>query len=284
MASHAVIKHMPQSRKDLSMDINFKVMSFRVHGLSVCKAKALLKVKTFGLSEIKNRVEQLTRWWRVRTYDFLKHKVFEHNPLRVQYLRNCLPSIGLLKKDHYEIRRCYSYACPWCWNRRYCEVPYKILHRYFRNNNDKLCQYYVRVCEYPKVKYAKAPSLYRDHCQQAIAFCRKLTRRKNVDGGLCHTYLEPCLDGFKIVTKLIVSSKEPVTFDPSFSFSFQFASASARKLSLYFGNYPFALLKRNLGSKGLCMFLKNMPKGNRKFLRFGKLYGKPKDELRRPQS
>jgi hypothetical protein len=260
------------------MDADFKVVSFRLHNLSVCKAKALLKLKTFDLTEIQSRVKQLTHWWRVRTYDFMRFKVFEHNPLRVQYLRNCLPSVGLLEKSSLQFRKCLSYACPWCWNRRYCEIPYKVISKYVKENKTAVCQYYVKTIDYPKSKYAKASKLFKEQSEQAIVLCRKLTRRKSVDGGMCHTYLEPAAEGFKVITKLIVSSQSLLNLDDSFVF--QFSSTSARKLCSYFGYYPFSLLRRNFGSKGFCLFLKNMPKGNRKFLRFGKFYGKDKHAQR----
>jgi hypothetical protein len=93
-------------------------------------------------------------------------------------------------------------------------------------------------------------------------------------GGVSIVYLEPKQNGFKIVAKLLVSSKKFIELDSSFLP--MMVSSNCSKIVVRFGSYPFAMLNRKNMTKGFAFFVKNINKKIRRTGCYGKLYKRRK--------
>ena len=247
------------------MDVDFTVLSYYQSRLNLCKCFCLFKNNLKTTDEIKQKVCKLLKVWRFSTYKLMHKKVFEHNPVRVQYLRNCPPSIGKLNIDQ-TFRVCKFYSCPWCWSRRYGGKTLNILKQHLQNNKDTKLYYFIKETNFSKNDYKKSPDLFKKQSTELIGVCRKLTRRNSVLGGMSFTFLEPNDTGFKIVTRLIVSSKKNLTLP---EYVLKYKSVDCLRVAYRFGNYPYNFVRPTLSLKGLSFFLRNKNKAVKSSIFFG---------------
>lgn len=255
------------------MDIDFVIKTYKLTELNRCKSVGLFHVN-YDFAGLQKKIDKLLTVWRIRTYDFMRKGVFEHNLVRVQYLRNCIPSLGYYGSELNGIRYCRFYSCPWCWNRRYCGNLFKKLLDHKRKYSETKFYYFKFEKEYLKNQYKHSIKLIKEKCQEIIELNRKLTRRVSVLGGVSMVYLEPKQNGFKIVAKLLVSSKKLIELDSSFSP--MMVSSNCSKIVVRFGSYPFAMLNRKNMTKGFAFFVKNINKKIRRTGCYGKLYKRRK--------
>ena len=249
------------------MDVDFNVINYYPSVINLCKCFCLFKNNYKDLSQIKEKTYKLLKIWRLATYRLMDRKVFEHNPVRVQYLRNCPPSLGQLNIDQ-TFRLCKFYSCPWCWSRRYGVKTFKKLKDHITANTDTRFYYFTKESKYIKKNYANSPVLFKTQCFDAVTLCRKLTRRNSVLGGMCFTFLEPQDSGFKIVTRLLVSSKKRIDVA---GFTTQYETIDPLRLAYRFGSYPYNLIRPTLNLKGLAYFIKNKNKAIKSSIFFGNL-------------
>jgi hypothetical protein len=254
------------------MDADFKVSGHRLTKLTNAQSYSLFKRPSNNVFDLQKNINLMLSVWRLRTYDFMSKGVFKSNPVKVQYLRNCPPSLGFYSGYSSGLRYCKFYSCPWCWNRRYCSNIFKKIDRTAKTYQDVKFYMFVKEESYSKKDYKKAPKLLTARCENVNILCRKLIRRLSVKGGAAHSYLEPSLDGFNLVTKLTLATTKPVEFDESFVF--KFCSVNCSKLSSNFGSYPLSFVKRGIALKGFSYFLSNIPKNHRRLVLFGSFYGK----------
>lgn len=255
------------------MDVPFTVIHFCKTPFNLCKLIAATGWRgSLELDVVRSKVLKLLRWWRLRTTTFKEKGLFVSNPVRVQYLRNCPPSLGTIsaKDVNYIPHLCRHYACPWCWNRRYCANTFKILTRHIRAHPATSIYCLQKTVLYKVSDYPDAAKLLRVQSKYCLGISLRLRRRKNVLGGMHFSYLVPSVDGFKLISKFLVSSTAelkntgellPVT-----------VSTSPRGPALFIGSYPFQLLKNDYDVIGLCEFIKSLRKTDKRFTRFGKLY------------
>lgn len=255
------------------MDVPFTVIHFRKTPFNLCKLIAATGWHgSLELSVVRSKISKLLRWWRLRTVTFKEKGLFVSNPVRVQYLRNCPPSLGTIssKNVNYVPHLCRHYVCPWCWNRRYCANIFKVLTRHIRSNPDTSVYCLQKTVLYGASDYSNAAELLRAHSKHCLAISLRLRRRKHILGGMHFSYLVPSEDGFKLVTKFLLSStSELKNIDELLPV---LVSTSPRSPALFMGSYPFQLLKSNYDSAGLCKFMQSLRKTDKRFIRFGKLY------------
>lgn len=251
------------------MDHNFIVSSFNVGNYSKAQCLCLFKKNCSTLEQFQNSVSKLLSYWRFKSCYFLEQDIFSKNPVKVQYLRNCPP--GVAKYEFAEtLRYCKFYVCPWCWNRKFCASVFKKIKSIRKEIPGANFFVYEKIDFFKKSFYVNSSKLVCDQADQTIALCKKLTRRNGVKGGAANTYLEPTIDGFNVVSKLIICLTKQTTVPEDFVFKTK--SKSATKLSYAFGSYPFSFLKKASASKNFCRFLTNFPKKKKKFIKFGCFY------------
>lgn len=251
------------------MDVDFVIQTYRLTAMNCCKSVGLFR-SVYDFASLQKKIDKIETIWRLRTYDFMSKKVFEHNPTRVQYLRNCIPSLGNYGKSVKGLQLCRFYSCPWCWNRKYCGNVFKILSKHKTEYPQTKFYYFKYEKFYPKTQYKNCLKLIKTAANQTTALNKKLTRRLSVLGGASLVYLEPKQDGFNIIVKLIVSAKKPVQLENSFTPIM--VSSNCSRVSFNFGKYPFAMLNRKNITKGFVFFLKGINKSIRRTSYYGKLY------------
>lgn len=254
------------------MDFDFKVAGHRLTKLTNCQSYSLFKRSSNTVTDLQHNVTLMLNMWRLRTYDFMHKNVFSHNPIKVQYLRNCPPSIGMYSKSDSGLRYCKFYSCPWCWNRKCCYRVFKKTETVLNNFPSIKLYMFFKEQTYPKNLYKKSPQLLTERCSQINNLCKKLTRRSSVKGGAAHSYIEPSLDGFNVITKLLIATTK--TVELSEDLLFKFSSTSPSKVASSFGSYPLSFVKRGIAIKGFSYFLSNIPKHHRRLVLFGAFYGK----------
>jgi hypothetical protein len=251
------------------MDAEFKLKSFKRNAYFRCKSVSLFKKTVKTKQELKLNLGKVITLWRIKTYKLMKYGMFSDNPVRVQYLRNCPPSIGKFEKTKDSLRSCKFYSCPWCWLRKYSSG---VLKRMLKVDNFMFYSMYKKV-RYENKDVRNSVKLYREALQDASALSRKLTRRKNVVGGFSLVYFEPAKDGFSLVTRLLIASPSE-SFVPLEEFTPNLASRNKVRAAFVFGFYPFNFLSSKVGAKKLVYFIKNKTKYDKGFKAFGVFYGK----------
>jgi len=252
------------------MDVAFKVLEYKPTPLSFCKTKSLFNKGVKTLTKLQPKIDKLLKVWRLRTYTYIAKGVFEHNPLRVQYLRNCVPSLGLYNKEAYLLRPCFFYTCPWCWNRRFCGKVYKKLFNALQNNINLTFYLFEKKEEFSKERFKDAVALIRENQTKGVVLSNKLRRRTCVHGGFNFTYLVPTVEGFKVISKILVASTNTIGGISGYSFCFK--SNKPFSMACLFGAYPYAFLNLKLTTKRFCKFLKVIPKSLRRFSSYGVMY------------
>lgn len=254
------------------MDVEFKLVSFKKTAAFMCKAVSLFKRPIRTKQSLEEHVSKVLTFWRVKTYKLAKYGMFSTNPVRIQYLRNCPPSVGLYKYSA-KTNRCQFYSCPWCWTRTYSFSVWQKLKKLRQAQPDVLFYVMYSAKRFEKRKTAKSHLIYREHLKQVSAVRNKLTRRKQTLGGFSLVYFEPTPDGFKFVSRLLVATTDK-TFCPPEGYTPQVLSKNEVKASFIFGFYPFVFLSCKSGTKKLVYFLKNKSKKDKGFNSFGQFYGR----------
>ena len=252
------------------MDVAFKVLEYKPSLLSLCKTKSLFNKEVKTLTKLQSKIDKFLKAWRLRTYTYMAKGVFEHNPLRVQYLRNCVPSLGLYNKDVYLFRPCFFYTCPWCWNRRFCGKVYKKLFNALQNNINLTLYLFEKEQEFGKEIFKDAVALIKENQTKGIVLSNKLRRRTCVYGGFNFTYLVPTVKGFKVISRILVASTKVVNEVSDYKFCFK--SRKPFFVACMFGAYPYSFLNLKLTTKRFCKFLKVIPKSLRRFSSYGVMY------------
>ncbi len=264
------------------MDVPFKV-AFSRNTLSYrCACFALFKKLCPDTQSLQLAVNKLMGLWRMRTADLIKRGTFEHNPIRVQYCRNCPPSVGNPSSSLRQANTCKFYACPWCWNRMYCITIYKKLSKVLSADKNLKIYSYQLSNKYDITQYKNSNEHLKTNSKQSSVIINRLRRRTCVKGGAALHYFQPAVDGFEIITKLIVVASKPVELNHPFVF--KFISRNPVKIASYFGSYPYYLIKRGISSKGLALFVRSLNRGTRRLIKFGVFINKRgNNDLRRPQ-
>jgi hypothetical protein len=250
------------------VDHTFKVKSFNVNNYSNAQCLCLFKKSCKNLFQFEESLNKLLNYWRLKSYSFVDRGLFARNPVKVQYLRNCPPGVASYDVSE-QLRYCKFYACPWCWNRKFCAGVFKKIKQAKKEIDTLDFLIYEKISFFNKSDYKKSINLVFDQVDLSIGLCKKFIRRNCVKGGITNTYLEPAPSGFKVVSKILICVTKFV--DPPDGFELSLKSKSATKLAYNFGSYPFCFLKES-ATKGFCYFITHMPKKRKKFTSFGLFY------------
>lgn len=250
------------------MDVEFKLASFRRSAFFRCKSVTLFKKTMRSKKELRSGLTRILSLWRVKTYRLMKYGMFTDKPVRVQYLRNCPPSLGKFDKTNEQLRPCKFYSCPWCWSRRYAA---DVLKRILKSDSHIFYSMYHKA-RYSNKSVKNCIKLYKEALQAAVVISKKLTRRKHIKGGFSLVYFEPSRGGFSLVTRFLIAS-DSEAFEPLENFTPNLASRNKVRAAFVFGLYPFNFLNANSGTKKLVYFLKRKTKHDRGFKSFGEFYG-----------
>ena len=249
------------------MDVPFKVQFTRDSLLYRAACFALFKKLCPDTQSLQLAVNKLMGLWRMRTADLVKRRVYEANPVRVQYCRNCPPSVGSPSSSLRQAMTCKFYPCPWCWNRMYCIRIYKTLFKAFRETKGLKAYVYQLTNRYDRTQLNKISENFKANSTLANPVINRLRRRTCVKGGVLFHFFQPTVDGYEVVTKLIVLASKPVELNHPFVF--KFISSNPVKIASYFGSYPYYLIKRGVSSKPLAVFIKTLNRGTRRLIKFG---------------
>lgn len=255
------------------MDAEFKVKSFKRNAFFRCKSISLFKKAVRTKHELRSSIYKIITLWRIKTYKLMKYGMFADNPVRVQYLRNCPPSLGKFENSDVKLRPCKFYSCPWCWLRKYSST---VLRRALGVDSYMFYSLYKKV-RHTNKEVKNCISLYREALQSASVLSKKLARRKSIVGGFSLVYFEPAKEGFSLVTRFLIASPSE-TFTPLEGFTPNLASRNKVRAAFVFGFYPFNFLSSKVGTKKLVYFIKNKTKYDKGFKSFGVFYGKTEEE------
>jgi hypothetical protein len=255
------------------MDVDFKVDGFLLTKRNSCKCSSLFRTVPSDLKTLNRKINTIVKLWRYRTKELSDKNVIS-NHVKIQCMRNCPPSIGRYSGKKTKLRFCVFYSCPWCWNRRYCEKVFKSLKEHIKENSQTKLYYLVKIKKYNKTFYDSAPQIYYSSCKAMATLRTKLTRRKNILGGFITCYLIPSNEGFKVITKAIVSSKKIIK--PIDDFKLFGKTKSNYRAAVAFGRYPTVFLKQQTDDDMFINFLGRQVARTRKFISFGQLYNRRK--------
>lgn len=255
------------------MDVRFKITSLSKTRLNRCLIQSLFRLSVFDFEKIKNKTKKFVRFWRLKLEDLRridKTILGMGVESRMQYLRNCPPSVGSFSSGSYSPKSCkLSFMCPWCWSRRYTQKIYRKAKRAAAINPESL--FYVITERFETSCNGKeASELLSLKTAEANKAVSRLKRRVGIEGGACLCYAFPSENKAFVVTKIVLHTSKAIDFSYSNKLVFKGRSAFVKVASQI--SYPYGCLSPAYSSKFMSDLIRHRSKKSKYFFTFGSFY------------
>lgn len=217
---------------------DFKFKLIKVAITNKYKAKSISLFSRFiNRKRFTKKFYGLLRSWRKVLSNLYENKVFGDNLLKLQYSRNCRPSICAVMPPS---RACYVYSCPWCWARNYTAKTYSRLINMTGCNEDASTYLYERTNTFKYKTHENIVTELRTIKDEVIKRMNNAKARRCFQGGASFTFVRPEPEGFSVITRLIVISRKYI---PAFNDFAQISKGDKpSKLAGRFCKYPRAAI------------------------------------------